>query len=41
MTGINHEEDKKFGKIIDDWRCCNPSLLIYGEEGKELKIFFS
>jgi len=37
MTGINHEEDKKFGKIIDDWRCCNPSLLIYGENGNKLR----
>lgn len=32
MTGINHIEDKKFGKIVDDFRCFTPSLLIYDEE---------
>lgn len=36
MTGINHVEDKKFGKIVDDFRCCTPSLLVYDEE-KRLK----
>jgi len=37
MTGINHQDDKKFGKIIDDWRCCDPSLMIYGEDEKNLR----
>lgn len=40
MTGINHEEDRKFGKIVDDWRCCDPSLIIYGEN-KEKRFIIS
>ena len=32
MTGIIHTGKKKFGKIIDDFRCCDPSLIIYDED---------
>jgi hypothetical protein len=39
MTGINHEDGSRFGKIIDDWRCCNPSLEVFTETNlKKYKI---
>lgn len=35
MTGINHETDKEIGKVIDDWRCCDPSFQIYNENNEK------
>ena len=41
MTGLDHEAEKPFWKIIDDWRCCDPSLMVYGEDTKRLKYKIS
>ena len=39
MRGINHFDETEFGKIVDDWRCCNPSLEIFSEnKSKKYKI---
>lgn len=29
MMGYNHIDKKEFGKIIDDWRCCDLSLQVF------------
>ena len=33
MNGINTMENKNFGKIVDDWRCCDMSLQVYDDSG--------
>lgn len=36
MTGLNTMENIEFGKIVDDWSCCDMTLNVYDQE-KRLK----
>jgi hypothetical protein len=31
MFGINHEDEKQFGRILDEWSICNPYFKIYDQ----------
>lgn len=35
MTGTNHKDGIDFGKVVDDWRCCDPSFQIFDQENKK------
>ena len=34
MFGINHVDEKQFGRIYDQWSFCNPSFQIYNQDNQ-------
>ena len=34
MTGFNHSENRKIGRVYEPWKCCDPNFEIYDEQDK-------